>query len=38
MGELLIDYFLKAIGQFLEKYSDKKNVLGFRLYHPGLLM
>lgn len=36
MGELLIDYFLKAIGQFLEKYSDKK-CIGISIVSPGFI-
>jgi len=36
-GELVIDYFLKSIGQFLEEYSDLKRCLGISIVSPGII-
>jgi len=36
-GELLIDYFLKSIGQFLEEYSDLTKCIGISIISPGIV-
>ena len=36
-GELVIDYFLKSIGQFLEEYSDLEKCLGISIVSPGII-
>ncbi|MBU1291441.1 ROK family transcriptional regulator, partial [bacterium] len=36
-GELLIDYFLKSIGQFLEEYSDLTKCIGISIVSPGII-
>ncbi|MBC8499892.1 MAG: ROK family transcriptional regulator, partial [Candidatus Atribacteria bacterium] len=36
-GELLIDYFLKSIGQFLEEYSDLTKCIGISIISPGII-
>ena len=36
-GELLIDYFLKVIEQFLKEYSDLKKCIGISIVSPGII-
>jgi len=36
-GELLIDYFLKSIGQFLKEYSDLTECIGISIVSPGII-
>jgi predicted NBD/HSP70 family sugar kinase len=37
MGELVIDYLLKSIGQFLEKCSDLTKCIGISIISPGII-
>lgn len=37
MGELVIDYLLKSIGQFLEEYSDLTKCIGISIISPGII-
>ncbi len=36
-GELVINYLLKSIGQFLEEYSDLKKCIGISIISPGII-
>ena len=36
-GELIIDYLLKSIGQFLEEYSDLTKCIGISIISPGII-
>jgi predicted NBD/HSP70 family sugar kinase len=36
-GELVIDYLLKSIGQFLEEYSDLTKCIGISITSPGII-
>jgi len=36
-GKLVIDYFLKSIGQFLEEYSDLTKCIGISIISPGII-
>ena len=36
-GELIIDYLLKSIGQFLEGYSDLTKCIGISIISPGII-
>jgi len=36
-GDLVIDYLLKSIGQFLEEYSDLTKYIGISIISPGII-
>ena len=36
-GELIVDYLLKSIGQFLEEYSDLTKCIGISIISPGII-